>query len=157
MRQLLKVDPDEWTRNCSNYIISPIRTELINFPIPPSPCPLKRDSAPLSTAARRFRDTFGKCLGLIHNITIIIILEKQIDYFKVQKFCCLRAETMLVLQAEGNALLCALGSCPAALWAMETARSLLWQGLSSRPGWFEDTATVICESIHIVSLKFFKL
>lgn len=61
MRQLLKVDLDEQTRNCSSYIIFPIRTELI-LPIPVSPCLLKSDSALFSTGVGRFRKRFGKCL-----------------------------------------------------------------------------------------------
>lgn len=54
MRQLLKGDLAEQARNCHGCkIISPSRTEFI-LPVPPSLCPLKRDSAPSSEGAGRF-------------------------------------------------------------------------------------------------------
>lgn len=129
MRQLLKADLAEQTRNCTSHLISPIRTELIHFSNASNSLSFKKGSALLYTAAEKFRNRFGKCLGHICDSSFLRC--RQI--ISRCRNIAASAEKMLVLQAGRKPLLGALESC-LALRAVQIARSLLWQGLQSRTG-----------------------
>lgn len=116
MRQLLQADLAEQTRSCHGCkIISPSRTELI-LPVHPSPCPLKRGSAPSSRAAARFKK-FGKCFEDICDTLSAFLRHRQIIP-SCRNFAASGQRQQLVLQAGRKALLYAMEGCRVALWKL---------------------------------------